>query len=318
MKKILFCGFLALRSMQSSLAFRPQLRQFHSSSLSQRSKKNLLSMKKHKDPYENKHYEFCEAKNAKQQKYIDHLNEENTKILFAVGPAGTGKTLIACNHALKLLTTGEIKRIVITRPVVPVEEEEIGFLPGNLNKKMDPWLRPLFDTFLEIYSQTQIDRMIYDNIIEIAPLAFMRGRTFKNTLIIADEMQNSTPNQMLMLLTRVGSNSKLIVTGDIKQTDISKEKESGLSDVVKKTKKYIKFMLEKYGESSTQDQSIQIVEFTNKDIERSKVVKKILDVYNIDKIVKAVKKEKEIENSKNDDCAMIPKKEIDHLEKKND
>ena len=293
MKKILFCGFLALRSMQPSLAFRPQLRQFHSSSFSQRSKKNLLSMKKHKDPYENKHYEFCEAKNAKQQKYIDHLNEESTKILFAVGPAGTGKTLIACNHALKLLTTGEVKRIVITRPVVPVEEEEIGFLPGNLNKKMDPWLRPLFDTFLELYSQTQLDRMIYDNIIEIAPLAFMRGRTFKNTLIIADEMQNSTPNQMLMLLTRVGSNSKLIVTGDIKQTDISKEKESGLSDVVKKTKKYIKFMSEKYGESSTQDQSIQIVEFTNKDIERSKVVKKILDVYNIDKIAKTLKKENE-------------------------
>ena len=318
MKKILFCGFLALRSMQPSLAFRPPLRQFHSSSLSLRSKKNLLSMKKHKDPYENKHYEFCEAKNPKQQKYIDHLNEENTKILFAVGPAGTGKTLIACNHALKLLTTGEIKRIVITRPVVPVEEEEIGFLPGNLNKKMDPWLRPLFDTFLEIYSQTQIDRMIYDNIIEIAPLAFMRGRTFKNTLIIADEMQNSTPNQMLMLLTRVGSNSKIIVTGDIKQTDISKEKESGLSDVVKKTKKYIKFMLEKYGESSTQDQSIQIVEFTNKDIERSKVVKKILDVYNIDKIAKAVKKEKEIENINNEDCAMVPKKEIERLEKKND
>lgn len=293
MKKILFCGFLALRSMQPSLAFRPQLRQFHSSSFSQRSKKNLLSMKKHKDPYENKHYEFCEAKNAKQQKYIDHLNEESTKILFAVGPAGTGKTLIACNHALKLLTTGEVKRIVITRPVVPVEEEEIGFLPGNLNKKMDPWLRPLFDTFLELYSQTQLDRMIYDNIIEIAPLAFMRGRTFKNTLIIADEMQNSTPNQMLMLLTRVGSNSKLIVTGDIKQTDISKEKESGLSDVVKKTKKYIKFMSEKYGESSTHDQSIQIVEFTNKDIERSKVVKKILDVYNIDKIAKTLRKENE-------------------------
>ena len=318
MKKILFCGFLALRGMQPYLAFKPPVRQFHSSSFSLRSKKNLLSMKKHKDPYENKHYEFCEAKNAKQQKYIDQLNNENTKILFAVGPAGTGKTLIACNHALKLLSTGEIKRIVITRPVVPVEEEEIGFLPGNLNKKMDPWLRPLFDTFLELYSQTQLDRMIYDNIIEIAPLAFMRGRTFKNTLIIADEMQNSTPNQMLMLLTRVGSNSKLIVTGDIKQTDISKEKESGLSDIVKKVKRYIKIMIEKYGESLTQDQTIQIVEFTNKDIERSKVVKKILDVYNIDKIAKAVKKEKEIENSKNDDCAMIPKKEIDHLEKKND
>lgn len=293
MKKALICGFLAMRGMQSSLAFKPPLRQFHTSAMLLRSKKNQLSMKKHKDPYENKHYEFCEAKNAKQQKYIDHLNEESTKILFAVGPAGTGKTLIACNHALKLLTTGEVKKIVITRPVVPVEEEEIGFLPGNLNKKMDPWLRPLFDTFLELYSQTQLDRMIYDNIIEIAPLAFMRGRTFKNTLIIADEMQNSTPNQMLMLLTRVGSNSKLIVTGDIKQTDISKEKESGLSDVVKKTKKYIKFMSEKYGESSTQDQSIQIVEFTNKDIERSKVVKKILDVYNIDKIAKSVKKEKE-------------------------
>tara|TARA_Y100000816_G_C25910975_1_gene475104 strand:+ start:79 stop:561 length:483 start_codon:yes stop_codon:yes gene_type:complete len=160
--------------------------------------------------------------------------------------------------------------------------------------------------------------MIYDNIIEIAPLAFMRGRTFKNTLIIADEMQNSTPNQMLMLLTRVGQNSKLIVTGDIKQTDIGPEKESGLSDIVKKVKKYIKIMIEKYGDSSNHDQSIQIVEFTNKDIERSKVVKKVLDVYNIDKIAKALKKEKEIENTKNDDCAIVPKKEIERLEKKND
>jgi phosphate starvation-inducible PhoH-like protein len=245
-------------------------------------------MKKQKDPYQHVDYEFCIPKNEKQHKYISSLNEDENKILFAIGPAGTGKTLIACNHAIKLLLTNSIQKIVITRPIVPVEEEEHGFLPGNINKKMDPWLRPIFDIFLDKYSRTQLDRMIFDNIIEIAPLGFMRGRTFKNTLVIADEMQNSTPNQMKMLLTRIGSNSKLIVTGDINQNDISSDKISGLSDIIDKTKRYFLFMKTKYGEHI--DKSVQIIEFDNKDIERSKVVKKILDIYNVEKMFQDMKK----------------------------
>jgi phosphate starvation-inducible PhoH-like protein len=248
-----------------------------------------LGMKKN-NPCPIYDYEFCKPKNPRQEKYINILNDKNSRIVFAIGPAGTGKTLVACNHAMKLLTSGSIEKVVITRPVVPVEEEEIGFLPGNINKKMDPWMRPILDIFLETYKQKELDRLIYDNIIEIAPLAFMRGRTFKNTFIIGDEMQNSTPNQMKMLLTRVGENSKVVVTGDIQQNDIIAGKENGLLDIVTKTKKYTSFMNNKYEE--TQDHSVQVIEFTNKHIERSKVVRKILDIYSIDTIVEEVKKQK--------------------------
>ena len=235
------------------------------------------------DPYRKTDYEFCTPKNPRQQKYIDTLNNKTTKIVFAIGPAGTGKTLIACNHAMKLLKTRSIEKIVITRPIVPVEEEELGFLPGNINKKMDPWMRPIFDIFLESYSQKELDRLIYDNVIEIAPLAFMRGRTFKNTFIIGDEMQNSSPNQMKMLLTRLGESSKMVVTGDVQQNDISNKKISGLEDIVEKTRRYVNFIEKKY--NTCLDASVQIVEFTPDHIERSKVVRRVLDIYNIDKVV---------------------------------
>lgn len=281
MKRALVCTLLSFQYVKTNAFKHAFTRHFHSSPVLFK-KRGSIDMKKQKDPYQHIDYEFCIPKNEKQQKYITTLNEEDNKILFVVGPAGTGKTLIACNHAMKLLLANSIQKIIITRPIVPVEEEEHGFLPGNINKKMDPWLRPIFDIFLDKYSRTQLDRMMFDNIIEIAPLAFMRGRTFKNTLIIADEMQNSTPNQMKMLLTRIGSKSKLIVTGDINQTDISADKISGLSDIVDKTKRYALFMRNKYGEHT--DKSVQIIEFDNKDIERSKVVKKILDIYNIEKM----------------------------------
>ena len=282
MKRNIIYSLLSFHCVRTGAFNNIFTRQFHKTPRLYK-KREIVTMKKQKDPYQHIDYEFCKAKNEKQQTYINALNQEETKILFAIGPAGTGKTLIACNHAMKLLLGASIQRVIITRPIVPVEEEEHGFLPGNINKKMDPWLRPIFDIFLEKYSRTHLDRMMFDNIIEIAPLGFMRGRTFKNTLIIADEMQNSTPNQMKMLLTRIGENSKLIVTGDIKQTDISPEKVSGLSDIIHKTKRYFIFMKNKYG--SHKDQSVQIIEFGNKDIERSKVVRKILDIYNIDNMV---------------------------------
>jgi phosphate starvation-inducible PhoH-like protein len=212
---------------------------------------------------------YYKPKTVNQEEYVRCLNDKNTKILFAVGPAGTGKTLLACNNAIRELKDGKIEKIVLTRPVVPVEEEEIGFLPGNINKKMDPWTRPIFDIFLDFYSQKDIDNMLYNNKIEISPLAFMRGRTFKNSYIIADEMQNSSPTQMIMLTTRIGEGSKMIITGDLNQTD--RGQQSGLFDFIEKYTRY-----EKYHNKSD---DIRVVRLNNTDIERNPVIVKVLDIY---------------------------------------
>jgi len=217
---------------------------------------------------------FYKPKSPNQEHYVKCLNDPSIKILFAVGPAGTGKTMLACNQAIKDLKSGVVDKIVLTRPVVPVEEEEIGFLPGNINKKMDPWTRPIFDIFNEFYQKRDLDAMLYNNVIEISPLAFMRGRTFKNAFIIADEMQNSSPNQMLMLTTRIGDGSKMIITGDLKQSD--RGMDSGLSDFIKKYKIYNNFLIRNNSETNF---GIKIVELNNNDIERSKVIIRLLDIY---------------------------------------
>jgi len=206
------------------------------------------------------------AKSENQKKYVNSLNDPSVDIVFGIGPAGTGKTMFACSAAVESLKKGNIQKIIMTRPVVPVEKEDIGFLPGNINNKMDPWTRPLFDILLEYYAQKDIDSMLSGGVIEIAPLAFMRGRTFKRCFIIADEMQNSTPNQMLMLLTRIGEGSKMVVTGDMAQSD--RLYDNGLRVFVDKIHRY-------RGMKS----GIKICEFGNEDIERSPVVRKILDIY---------------------------------------
>ena len=224
--------------------------------------------------------QFYKPKTYNQEKYYSYLNDDKIKLLFAVGPAGTGKTMLACNNAVKDLKSGKVDKIIVTRPVVPVEED-IGFLPGNINKKMDPWTRPLFDVFLDFYSQREIDLMMYNSVIEISPLAYMRGRTFKNAFIIADEMQNSSPNQMLMLTTRIGMGSKMVVTGDLKQSD--KGLDSGLSDFINKFKVYERRESEKYNNTDI-NIGIKIVELNNTDIERSPVIVKILDVYNVNEV----------------------------------
>ena len=214
-------------------------------------------------------------KTDNQIRYVDELSNSNNTIVLALGPAGTGKTLFACSEAIKQLKIGTIDKIIITRPLVTVEED-LGFLPGNINKKMDPWTRPLFDIFLEVYSQREIDVMILNNIIEISPLAYMRGRTFKNAFIIADEMQNSSPNQMMMLTTRIGMNSKMVITGDLKQSD--KGENSGLSDFIKRYENYKKYNLGK--KSCDEDEKkIEVIYLENKDIERNPIVKKIIDIY---------------------------------------
>jgi phosphate starvation-inducible PhoH-like protein len=212
------------------------------------------------------------ARTKNQEKYIDYLNDDDNKLIIAVGPAGTGKTLFACLKAISQLRNGEINKLVITRPVVTVEED-IGFLPGNIVKKMDPWTRPIFDLFLEFFSKTELDNYINANIIEISPLAFMRGRTFKNSFIIADEMQNSSPNQMKMLTTRIGINSKMVITGDLKQSDI--QRENGLHDLVNKINIY-------NNHSDETNCLIKIIDFEKQDIERSEIVRKIIDIYDFD------------------------------------
>ena len=202
-----------------------------------------------------------------QKIYSAYLNNPDTSIVLGIGPAGCGKTLFACVTALDQLKKGSIEKIVLTRPIVPVEDEEIGFLPGNLVNKMDPWTRPMFDIILEQYQQHELTMMLKNNVIEISPLAFMRGRTFKNSFIIADEMQNSTPNQMLMLTTRIGTNSKLVITGDLKQSD--KIHENGLRDLMYKLRK---------PENQALDE-IKMIEMQYEDVERSPIVKKMLEIY---------------------------------------
>ena len=251
------------------------------------------------------------TKNESQDKYMEYLNNEKTKIVIAVGPAGTGKTMFACLKAINELKNGNLNKIIITRPIISVEEEELGFLPGNLVKKMDPWTRPIMDIFMEYYQKSEVENMIYNNQIEIAPLAYMRGRTFKNALIIADEMQNSTPNQMLMLTTRIGKNSKLVITGDLKQVDRSVNN-NGLYDLIEKVKKYNEYH---------RSESIEVIEFKKEDIERSEIVEKVINIYqfiepkeivkeSVNNVTNNVVINSSLSEIKNGDAAMIPLKDL--------
>jgi len=158
-------------------------------------------------------------KTRAQENLVLNLLDSDNSITVAVGPAGTGKSYLAMLAAMQALRSGRCQRIVLTRPAVTVEDENHGFLPGDLISKMEPWTRPLLDIMKEFYHPRDIVRMLDDEVIEISPLAYMRGRTFKNAWIVADEMQNATPNQVKMLLTRIGENSRIVVTGDVEQTD---------------------------------------------------------------------------------------------------
>ena len=200
-----------------------------------------------------------------QKMYVHYLNDPGVSVLISTGPAGTGKTLFACATAVQELMDRNVDKIILTRPVVPVEED-IGYLPGSLVSKMHPWTRPIFDILEEFYSLREIDSMIHSGIIEISPLAFMRGRTFKRSFVIADEMQNSSPNQMLMLATRLGEQSRMVITGDLKQSD--KCENNGLLDLMNKLDAYQKPVNE-----------IKLVKLDQRDVQRSKTVSKILRIY---------------------------------------
>ena len=203
-------------------------------------------------------------KNLSQENYLLKLNDTQKMIVFAIGPAGTGKTMLAVQWAIDQLLYGEIRKIVITRPAVSVDEDH-GFLPGTLNEKMEPWTKPIMDVFSENYSAREIENMLHEGVIEISPLAFMRGRTFKDSIIIADEMQNATPSQMKMLLTRLGQGSNIIVTGDLQQTD--RPCNNGLLEFLNL---YNDFKGHRY---------VDICHFTIADIERHEAVREILAIY---------------------------------------
>lgn len=198
-----------------------------------------------------------------QRKYLDLLTS-SVPIVIGTGPAGTGKTLLACQTGSKALASGHVQRLILTRPAVSVDEQH-GFLPGNLNKKMEPWTRPMFDALYRYWSVKKVQDMIYDQQIEVCPLAYMRGRTFDNAWIIGDEMQNSTPSQMKMLLTRIGEGSKMVIAGDGAQHDRGFEV-NGLSDLVSRL--------------DLDSESIRHVMFTEDDVMRAEVIKEILKIYN--------------------------------------
>ena len=243
--------------------------QYYQTNLS-RNKQKTPDIKLVTDDYYRQHNQRRKVelipKSLNQESYIDLLTDESKLIIFATGPAGTGKTMLAVMAAIQAYQRGDCSKIVITRPAVGVDDEQHGFLPGDINAKMAPWTRPIMDVFAEYYRQSEITGMLDEGTIEVSPLAYMRGRTFKNAWIIADEMQNATPSQMKMLLTRLGDNSKMVVTGDTQQAD-RRESENGLIDV--------KRLVDGFGASKF----IAGIEFAGRDIQRHAAVAEVLKIY---------------------------------------
>lgn len=201
-------------------------------------------------------------RNLSQETYLLALENPQYDIVFGIGPAGTGKTLMATTWAIKQLRAGNVEKVVMTRPNVAVDDKDIGFLPGDIFKKMAPWMMPILDVFAEYYTQKEIEHMLEEKIIEMVPIAYIRGRTFKNSAIVVDEAQGTTINSMLSILTRIGENSKMVVTGDLEQTD--RGGENGLADFLRRF------------ENSNK---ISVCKFRHKDIERHPVIQEVLDMY---------------------------------------
>jgi phosphate starvation-inducible PhoH-like protein len=201
-------------------------------------------------------------KTVNQKRYVDSIRA-NT-ITFGIGPAGTGKTFLAVALAAAALSRREVNRIILTRPAVEAGER-LGFLPGDLMAKVDPYLRPLFDALHDMLDPERVSQYLEKGVIEVAPLAFMRGRSLNDSFIILDEAQNTTPEQMKMFLTRLGFNSKMVVTGDITQVDLPREQDSGLivvSDILNTV------------------EGIDFVRFGDEDVVRHKLVRRIVAAYN--------------------------------------
>lgn len=205
-------------------------------------------------------------RNSKQVEYIEHLNNPTIDIVIATGSAGVGKTALAADIAMNKLLNNIISKIILIRPSVSVDDN-IGFLKGDMLEKMKPWMANIYDIFYKYVPYNVLNEMLINEVVEIAPICFCRGRTFDNAIVILDESQNTTPNQMLMLLTRLGKNCKIIITGDPTQYDRGFEI-SGLSDLLIKIK------------NNNDIDNIKIVEFKETHVERNPLIKKILQIYN--------------------------------------
>jgi phosphate starvation-inducible PhoH-like protein len=231
-----------------------------------KSSKKLYENMQYLSPNERNQFEhkFTKPINTNQEEYVKTLGNKDKKIIIVSGPAGTGKTLFATEFGVRYFLTGFYEKLIFTRPSVSVDED-LGFLPGTLEEKMAPWIRPIYDILYNFVTPKEVEALIEEKIIEIAPLGYMRGRTFKNCWIVADEMQNSSVSQMKMLLTRLGENSRLVITGDLEQYDRMNEL-NGLEDFLNKFR----------GRRSS---SISSFEFDKNDIQREEVVREVLDIY---------------------------------------
>ena len=207
------------------------------------------------------HKKPIHARSANQQKYVEAIRAND--IVFGIGPAGTGKTYLAMAMAVHALREGEVERLILTRPAVEAGEK-LGFLPGDLQEKVDPYLRPLYDALYDMVEYEKLQRLFQQRVVEVAPLAYMRGRTLSNSFIILDEAQNTSPEQMKMFLTRMGTGSKIVVTGDVTQIDLPLGKSSGLIE--------IQNILSKV-------RGIEFIQFSPKDVVRHRLVQNILEAY---------------------------------------
>ena len=207
------------------------------------------------------HKKPIHARSENQQKYVQAIKHND--IVFGVGPAGTGKTYLAMAMAVAALREGEVERLILTRPAVEAGEK-LGFLPGDLQEKVDPYLRPLYDALYDMVEYEKLQRLFQQRTVEVAPLAYMRGRTLSNAFIILDEAQNTSPEQMKMFLTRMGRGSKMVVTGDVTQIDLPVGKISGLIEVQRILSKV---------------KGIEFVPFSPKDVVRHRLVQNILEAY---------------------------------------
>lgn len=203
------------------------------------------------------------ARTFMQSAFIESMKKND--LVFGVGPAGTGKTYLAVAYAASLLENGDVKRIVLSRPAVEAGEN-LGFLPGDMKEKVDPYLRPLYDALYDVLPDDKVEQLIEKNVIEIAPLAFLRGRTLKDAAIILDEAQNCTSAQMKMVLTRIGEHSKMMVTGDPSQTDLPRGVKSGLKDALDTLRRV---------------ENMGVVTFGNRDVIRHKLVSQIVQAYDM-------------------------------------
>jgi len=224
-------------------------------------KKSIKEKLEYKEIIKTYRGRIISPKTSQQQKYVEEI--EKNDITFGVGPAGTGKTYLAVAMAVKYLKEGKVARIILTRPAVEAGEK-LGFLPGTLEEKISPYLRPLYDALFEMLDPDKVQTLLDRNIIEIAPLAFMRGRTLNDAFIILDEAQNTTREQMKMFLTRLGFGSKVVVTGDISQIDLPKKEDSGLIEAIKILRGI---------------KGISIIQFSRKDVVRHKLVQEIIKAY---------------------------------------